>query len=100
MVVGSVVVWPGCTPNKLAIHSQAVNLYPGYPSILNYFYSSALTKPYFVLRKDIKEASGATVSSLDTSAVKQKCRLSLNLAREGLSDYRFGASASASGTIH
>ena len=32
--------------------------------------------------KDKKEAVGATVSSLDTSQVKQKCRLSLNLARE------------------
>eukprot|EP00096_Caligus_rogercresseyi_P012543 TRINITY_DN5293_c0_g1_i1.p1 TRINITY_DN5293_c0_g1~~TRINITY_DN5293_c0_g1_i1.p1 ORF type:complete len:431 (-),score=63.29 TRINITY_DN5293_c0_g1_i1:8-1135(-) len=32
--------------------------------------------------KNKKEADGATVSSLDTSAVKQKCRLSLNLSRE------------------
>jgi hypothetical protein len=52
-----------------------------------------------VNRKDNKEASGATVSSLDTSAVKQKCRLSLNLAREGLGDYRFGASSSTSGKL-
>merc|ERR1712029_275694 len=32
--------------------------------------------------KDNNEAAGATISSLDTSQVKQKCRLSLNLARE------------------
>lgn len=32
--------------------------------------------------KEHKEATGATVSSLDTSDVKQKCRLSLNLSRE------------------
>ena len=29
-----------------------------------------------------REVTGATVSSLDTSDVKQKCRLSLNLSRE------------------
>ena len=38
----------------------------------------------------------ATVSSLDTSAVKQKCRLSLNLSREG--DHRSGSSRSE--TLH
>ncbi|XP_071746572.1 actin, macronuclear isoform X1 [Lepeophtheirus salmonis] len=32
--------------------------------------------------KDNKDADGATISSLDTSTVKQKCRLSLNLSRE------------------
>ena len=33
--------------------------------------------------KEAKEAAGATVSSLDTSSVKQKCRLSMNINREG-----------------
>jgi hypothetical protein len=47
-------------------------------------------------RKDNKDALGATVSSLDTSAVKQKCRLSINLSREGIAD-RFGAGAAAAG---
>ena len=32
--------------------------------------------------KEHKEAAGATVSSLDSSTVKQKCRLSLHLGRE------------------
>lgn len=32
--------------------------------------------------KEHKEAAGATVSSLDSSSVKQKCRLSLHLGRE------------------
>jgi actin-related protein len=32
--------------------------------------------------KGNQDAMGATVSSLDTSTVKEKCRLSLNLARE------------------
>ncbi|TRY77482.1 hypothetical protein TCAL_07407 [Tigriopus californicus] len=43
-----------------------------------------------------KDTSGATISSLDTSAVKQKCRLTLNLSREG--DHRSGPSRSE--TLH
>eukprot|EP00095_Tigriopus_kingsejongensis_P011596 maker-scaffold297_size217559-snap-gene-1.21 protein:Tk11596 transcript:maker-scaffold297_size217559-snap-gene-1.21-mRNA-1 annotation:"PREDICTED: uncharacterized protein LOC103575170" len=46
--------------------------------------------------KDDQGATGATISSLDTSAVKQKCRLSLNLSREG--DQRSGPSRSE--TLH
>ena len=45
---------------------------------------SQLLKQAMAWRGENKEARGATVSSLDTSTVKQKCRLSLNPAREGL----------------
>ena len=44
-----------------------------------------------------KEADGATVSSLDTLSVKQKCRLSLNIARE---DQRPSSGASKTETLH
>ena len=44
-----------------------------------------------------KEADGATVSSLDTLSVKQKCRLSLNIARE---DQRPSSGASKMETLH
>lgn len=47
--------------------------------------------------KGNKEAEGATVSSLDTLSVKQKCRLSLNIARE---DQRPSSGASKMETLH
>ena len=40
---------------------------------------------------DNQEAAAATISTFDTSAVKQKCRLSLNLAREG--EQMFGSNS-------